>query len=171
MPFEDYIDKPVDLKHLIEKLDFTEEDVESAAVEQPKLFLRASRYRVQKMRDKLQRISEYDQIVAKTGSRYREDKDGDGKKKTEGAIKERIQRNDKVHKVRKKMEKAFVLEKFSEGLTEAYRQRLSIIKIIVDARWAEAGTAVRVEKEESAKKQSKRMAKDLRERYRGTEHD
>lgn len=167
MELNEYLSRKTDLRELIKKLDFTEEEVEDAAKEQPKMFLRATRYRVQKMRDKVEAELAYENKVAKLSSKYQRRKDDKGKRTlTEGAVKARVQLDKKVQILRRKMEMSYVHEKFSELLVEAYRSREKAIKVIIDARWAEAGSALKHMKEEGAKKMSRRLQKEVRDRYR-----
>jgi hypothetical protein len=167
LDFEEYLKRNVDLKELISKLDFTEEEVEYAAMEQPKLFLRVSRFRVQKMRDRVEAELSYENKLAQYSSKYQERKDEKGKRQlTEGAVKAKVQLKPEIQKLRKRMELSFVFEKASELLVEAYRSREKAIKIIMDARWAEGGKLIRQATEEGGKKAAKKLARDIRDRYK-----
>lgn len=168
LDFDAYLKREVDLKELISKLDFTEEEVEHAAMEQPKLFLRASRFRVQKMRDRVEAELAYENLLAKLSSKYQERKDEKGKRElTEGAVKAKVQLKPEIQKLRHRMELAFVHEKASELIVEAYRSREKAIKVIIDARWAEGGKLLRKVTEESGKKMSKRLGREIRDKYNG----
>lgn len=164
---DNYINKPVNFEKLISKIDFTEESVENAAIEHPKLFLTASRYRVQKMRDRVEAELAYEAAKAKLGSKYRERKDEKGKRTmTEGAVAAKVQLDKDTFKLRRKMEMSLVHEKFSELLIETYRKREFAIKIIIDARLAEAGRYIKQKKEEDAKRVSRKMMEEIRERHK-----
>jgi hypothetical protein len=162
---EDFLSKPVDLKSLLKKIDLVDEAVEDAALEQPKFFLTAARYRVQRMRDRVENELAYSSEVAKIGSKYRERKDEKGKRTlTEGAVAAKVQLNDKIHKLRRKMELSLVYEKFSELLVETFRKRESAIKIIIDARFAEAGTVFKKVQEQGVRKAARKMGEEIRQR-------
>lgn len=164
---DDYLNKEVDLKELVKKIDFTDEEVEDAAAEHPKLFLRVSRFRVQKMRDRVEAELAYEARLAKLGSHYRERKDEKGKRKlTEGAVSAKVQLDSKISKLKRTMEMAHVYEKFAELLVTTYHKREFAIKIIMDARWAEAGKALKVMKEEGAKRMTRKLQEEVRSRYR-----
>src|SRR6201998_4153590 len=171
MDLDELIGKPVDLKQLVAKLDFTDEAVEAAALEHPRLFLRAARYRVQKMRDRVEAGLAYETRIAKLSAKLQSKKDEKGKRTmTEGAVKARVQLDSKIHKLRRKMEMSFVYEKFAELLVETYRKREFAIKVIIDARWAEAGKVLKVVKEEGAKNISRKMMNEVRDRYKKVRH-
>ena len=166
MDLDELIGQPVDLKYLIKKVDFTEEEVETAAIEHPKLFKRAARFRVQKMRDQVEATLAYETKVAKLSAKYQERKDDKGKRTlTESAVKSRVQLDKDIQRLRRKMEMSFVHEKFAELLLETYRKREFAIKVVIDARWAEAGKVFKVMKEEGAKKMSRKMMKEVRDKY------
>jgi hypothetical protein len=164
---DDYLNKEVDLKQLVKKIDFTDEEVEDAAAEHPKLFLRVARFRVQKMRDRVEAELAYEARLAKLGSKYRERKDEKGKRKlTEGPVSAKVQLDPKIGSLKRRMEMSHVHEKFAELLVTTYHKREFAIKIIMDARWAEVGKALKVMKEEGAKKMSKKLQEEVRSRYR-----
>lgn len=166
MDLDEIIGQPVDIAQLIKKIDFTEEEVESAAIDHSKLFKRAARFRVQKMRDQLEATSAYETAVAKLSARYQDRKDEKGKRTlTESAVKSRVQLDKKIQKLRKRMERAFVHEKFSELLLKNMDKREFAIKVVIDARWSELGKVFKGLKEEGAKKMSRKMMKEVRDRY------
>ena len=163
-----YLSKPVDLKDLIKQIDFTDEAVEQAALDQPKLFKRASRYHVQVMRHRVEASLAYEMEVARLSSRYQQRKDEKGKRTlTEGAVKAKVQLDHRIQKLRKRMELSLVYEKFAALLIETLRKREFAIKVIKDAQFAEGAKAILLMKEEGAKKMSRKLQKEVREKYRG----
>lgn len=163
---DEYINRKVKLKELIEKIDFTEEEVEHAALEQPKLYLRVARFRVQKMRDRVKAELAYENKVAKYSSQYQEKKDEKGKRTlTEGAVKARVQLKPEIKKLRHEMEMSHVYEKFSELLLKSWEKREFAMKVTLDARWAEGGKLVKMLKKEDGKKIAQKLANDIRSRY------
>lgn len=164
---DDYLDRTVDLKKLIRRIDFTDESVEDAALEHPKLFLRATRFRVQKMRDRVEAELAYEARMANLSAKYQQRTDDKGKRKlTEGAVKAKVQLDPKIGRLKRTMEMSLVYEKFSELLIETYRKREFAIKIIIDARWAEAGKGFKKLKEEEAKGLSRKMRNEITNKYR-----
>jgi hypothetical protein len=162
-----FLDKTVDLRRLIRKLDFVDEAVEDAVVEQPRLFLEASRYRVQKMRKRVQKTLAYESDRAVIATKLRERKDERGKRiLTEGAVSDKAAQKTSVLNLRKAMEFSYVEEKFAEHMIEAFRQRRDALKIIVDARMAEVGGEIRKIKEQAGHNKMKRVQKEVRARYK-----
>lgn len=162
-----YIEQEVDLHDLIDTLDFSDEDIESAATQQPGLFLEAARFRVQKMRQRAQAEFRLDLAAANRAVQLREIKSEDGKKVfTEPAIKERVMKTKKVRIIRRKMERAFEAEEFGKLLVEAFRQRKDAIKIVMDSRLAEVGGDIKAARDESNKKLRKKLQREVRERAR-----
>jgi hypothetical protein len=163
---DEYLSRKVNLKELIEALDFTQEEVEHAAQNHPKLFLRVARFRVQKMRDRVKAELAYENKLSKYSSKYQEKKDEKGKRTlTEGAVKAKVQLKPEIRKLRHEMEMSFVYEKFSELLLKAYDKREFAMKVVLDARWAEGGKLVKMLKKEDGKKIAKKLAQEIRGRY------
>jgi len=152
----DYLKQPVDVLALIKKLDFSEEDFEGAAMEQPALYLDAARLRVQKMRKRAQ---------AKIAS---ETEKAQARIRIQGTIQEKNDRTTLKKTVRmaeRAYEYALSVEEFCKGLMRAFEERDKAIAIIKDARWAEAGNVVRRVKEKEGRDLARRAQQDVRQRY------
>lgn len=153
---QDFLEKPVDVIRLIDQLDFSEEEVEHAAMEQPRLFLEAARLRVQKMRKRAQAKMAFESEKARTRIH------------TVGTVQHKADKSILVKTVRvaeRRLEAALREEEFTKALMEAFRERKDATRIIVDARWAEAGNAVRKAKEQEGRNLARKVQKDLRRRY------
>ena len=165
--FREYLERPVDVVRLIEKLDFEEEDAEGAAREQPSLLLEVARFRVQKMRRRIQSEMAFDTAKARARLKLRAKKSA-GAKLTETAISDKVLLRSSVRLALKKSNRAKWEEEFTKLLLEAYRQRKDAIRIIIDARWAETGSAVRKAKLEEGKALKNKLVKEVRRRYKGS---
>jgi hypothetical protein len=160
----DYLKQPVDVLALIKKLDFSEEDFEGAAMEQPALYLDAARLRVQKMRKRAQ---------AKIAS---ETEKAQARIRIQGTIQEKNDRTTLKKTVRvaeRAYEFALSVEEFTKGLMRAFEERDKAIAIIKDARWAESGNVVRRLKEKEGRELARKAQQNVRDRYRNlrTEDD
>ena len=134
-----------------------DENILAEAARQPQLFVRASRYRVEKMRDRAVAAARLDHLRSELALRIRAKKNEAGEKITEAALKERLERHSQHRKLREEMERAYEQEELSKLLLDAYRQRRDAIRILADARNYEAirGTA-EIERIESQRKLRKR---------------
>lgn len=151
-----FLEEPVDVLSLIKQLDFSEEEVEHAAMEQPGLFLEAARIRVQKMRKRAQAKMAFEAESARTRLHIA------------GTVQHKKDKSILVKSVRiaeRRYEAALREEEFAKALMEAFRERKDATKIIVDARWAEAGNAVRRAKEQEGRNLARKVQKEVRRRY------
>lgn len=161
----DYLERPVNLQGLLKKLDFSEENIFEAASEQAKLFKEASRLYVQKYSNLMRAQSAFDLQEAEVAIVLRERKLSNGKKAlTEGAIKERVTSNLRVRKRRRRLDAAHVDEVTTKLIVEAFRQRNSMIKIVVDARIAEGMSGFKLAKEEMNNSHMSKLATRVRQR-------
>src|ERR1035437_10018047 len=99
------LDEPVDLAELIAKLDFTEENIIAANREQATLFLEASRYRVKKMRGRIQAEARLDAEKAKASLFFRIKKAAKSGI-TEGYVKDKVMMDTGVQEARVKYDKS-----------------------------------------------------------------
>src|ERR1017187_10337095 len=112
------LDEPVDLAELIAKLDFTEENIIAANREQATLFLEASRYRVKKMRGRIQAEAKLDAEKAKSSLFFRAKKRVSKTNITEGFIKDQVSVDLGVQAARFKYDKSQVYEEWAKLLLE-----------------------------------------------------
>ena len=121
-------------KELIARLPLVDTNILDEAAKQPGLFADAALYRVEKMRQRAEAISQLDYFRAKLALHIRASKDEKGQKITEGALKERLEVNKTHRALRVGMERAYEEEEFSKLLLEVLRQRRDGIRIIAEAR-------------------------------------
>lgn len=173
MDIEEYLSQPVDLKSLVDELQFNADDVEAAALRQPKLFLEASRYRVKKMRKKARRLIKVELIEADVAHRLRRaSRNAErGEKMTESAISDAVKLDPKWKKEKLKLERAFEEEEFAKQLLETYRHRQSTIKVVADIRNAEMSNELRQVKQNMALEGQRKLAERARKRVQRMEED
>jgi hypothetical protein len=160
------LDTPVALEQVLNKLDFTEEDILRAAMENPSLYLMAGTFRVQKMRKRMKAQHRLDLAQAEAGLRIRKIRTPDGKKKyTEPQIKEKIVLEDDVKENRQKLDGAFEEEEFSKLLLDSCRYRKDALRIIVDGRLSEAAGELREAKEGMVRSDMRKRSQQLRKKY------
>jgi len=128
----------MDLKELINQLDFTEENLRSALVSQATLLMQASRYRVKKLRDRLAAEANLAQQQSEWASRIRRISSKSEKKVTEAYIKEEVSGAETVVSARQELDEAKVLEEQAKLLVDAYQSRGSMIKSLVQLIGSEA---------------------------------
>ena len=160
---KDVLDKPVNLRGLIQRIAFEPESLEDAALEQPGLYLEASRYRTLKMRKRLSRELQRDMVKADFGLQRRKKKLAD--KLTESAIKDSVMLSQEVVTAEKELNRSLVEEEWSKGLVETFRQRQKVIEVLKDIRISESTPIVRKVRNELAMKSMRRAAEKARERY------
>lgn len=160
--------EPVDLDNLIKQLDFAEENLIQANREQPSLFLEASRYRVKRMRVRIQSESEYEMKQSEASIFLR------GLKKkaekgvmTEGYIRDKVRIRPDVVTAREKFDKAQAHEEWSKLLLEAYRQRGSAIKTLAEILGAEANAQARMVRKDLETAGFENLKKAVKKRYPG----
>jgi len=161
------LDEPVDLSGLIEKLEFTEENIIVANREQSALFLEASRYRVKKMRSRIQAEAQLDAEKAQASIFFRSKKKTSKVNITEGHIKDKVAVDSDVHEARQKYDKAQVYEEWARLLLEAYRQRGHAIKTLAELLGAEANAQARVARKDLEQAGFENLRESVRKRYPG----
>lgn len=141
---------PDPLEDLLARLDFSPEAVVTAAAEQPILFLKAARYRVTRMRNRLQAAMQCEEVRADKAMALRSNARSSGERITEGAIAELLTVSPAVKNAQDVANTATEEEEFAKLLLEAFRHRRDCLKVIGDLTGAER--AVRMLHEASTEK-------------------
>lgn len=131
------IEGPVNLRYILDSLDFSDEDIVEAAKKQPKLFLEATRFRVRKMRERIGAESKLKALQAAKGSKYRKTLASPGTRVTEGQISERVTANAEVKRALEAYQDTQEAEEFAKLLLEAFRMRRDALKIVAELIGAE----------------------------------
>ena len=157
-----YLRSPVKLKSLIRQLDFDEEDLPSAILKQPSLFLEASRYRVQRMRKRFQAeaIYEKERVEAALAIRRKKRKT----KITEAYIKDLVAR--RLEEPQERIDNARELEEFAKLLLDAYRYRKDACKILSELLGAEATAQGRLVRRGIELRGFKKLKEDVKIGYK-----
>ena len=130
-------DEQVDVNKLLRDMDFTEETITTALLNQSKLLVQASRYRVQKMRERMQAEAELEHLSVDVASIVRQRGDSEVRI-TEKFIEEQVLKNQKVRGAQSKFDDARVLEEWAKLLLQAFDSRGSMLKALVQLLGAEA---------------------------------
>jgi len=163
----EFLDEPIDLEQLIGQLDFAEENLIQANREQPNLFLEASRYRVKRMRARIQAETAYEMRQAESSIFLRSlKKKGDGSI-TEKYISDKVKLRPRVIKARDKFDKAQAYEEWAKLVLETFRQRGSAIKTLAEILGAEANAQARLARKDLEMEGFEKLKKAVRKRYPG----
>lgn len=128
----------VDVKDLLSRLAFAEEDTQRAALEQAKLFMAAATYRIRRMKERQQSDAAYDDIRTEKSIRLRVKGSGGAKKGfTEKSLTELVDRDPAVKEARDAALAAKRREEWAKLLLDAYEHRRSTIKVLVQFAYIE----------------------------------
>lgn len=165
--FNTILARPVNIRDLVDNLEFDVDDLERAALVQPKYFLEASRYRTLKLRKRARAYVKLELLKAEAGMQLRRKKAD--KKLTEAAINSQVLADEECQKWRDRLEQAYVEEKYSELLVEAYKQRLSVIKVLSDIRNSEISSELRAVRQSIAADSLRKVKEKVKRRGYGNE--
>jgi len=157
---------PVNVNSLIEALDFAEENIVKANREQPSLFLEASRYRVKKMRARIQKESAYEMQQSQASLILRKLK-VKGNSITEGYIRDKVRVRPSVIEAKNEYDDSLSNEEWAKLLLEAYRQRASAIKTLAEILGAEANAQARLARRDAEMIGFDKLKEKVRKRYKG----
>ena len=129
--------QPINVRELIGLMDFSQEGLADALLVQPGLFLKAARYRIEKLRILQQAEAALDDIELDTAMRVRNAERPDGKI-TEKYIEQETERDSRVKEARHRRDEAKALEEWAKLLLDAFRERGSMAKALVQLIGAEA---------------------------------
>jgi hypothetical protein len=119
----------VDVHELLDRLAFAQEETEAAALDQPKCYMAAVTYRIKKMRVRQEAEMHLDNIRVDYSIKMRFKYKGQ-KGTTEKAIAELVDRVPEIRTATAELATAKRLEKWAEGLLDAYEHRRSSIKVL-----------------------------------------
>jgi hypothetical protein len=156
---QEFLKQPTDFDELISKLQIVEESAVHAAAEQPMLFIKAARARVQTMRTLMTAESRFEQIGAELAQDFRRS----GEKTTEAGIKERLAIHPDIIEAEKLVRHASAQEELSKLLVEAYKHRRDAIRVIAEANIVEGNSQIN---EFDRQNIQQKLSKDAREAIR-----
>jgi hypothetical protein len=157
------LEKSVDVKRLVDKLFFSADDLETAALKQPTLYLEAGRFRAQSSLE----LSRLKRKLAKTlgvkGLKIRHNSKG----LTETAIKSRLSTSHTIQDLQKRVDDFGIYEEFAKQLTESYKERLMVIAILSRLKASEISSELRhvknAEQVDSMRKRAHKVRKSFEE--------
>jgi len=126
----------VSVQELIDKMDFTDENTAGALLTNAGLLLKASYYRVQKMRLRMRAESNLEAVTAETALAIRAQEAGN--KVTEGYIKETVATDKRVRAAQTAFDEAKAVEEWAKLMLNCYEMRGSMAKALVQLLGAEA---------------------------------
>jgi hypothetical protein len=119
------------LEDLIERLSFAEEETQSAALEQAKLYMAAADYRIRKMKIHQETEAKWDDVKVRRSLQLRAKYAGGAKKgMTERYLNDLIDNSREVRDARDEASRAKRQEEWAKLLLEAYDHRRSTLKIL-----------------------------------------
>lgn len=154
--------KPVDVKKLIDRLSFDLEDLETAAMEQPRLRLRAGRLQSQMLLRKLELKRKVAAVVGKKSINIRHKH---GNNYTATAIKNELGYDHDVKHAQQKLDEAEALESYASDLTECYKERSMALLNLTKLRSSEISSELRSVKGQAEVKALREKARKMRDRY------
>lgn len=133
------LEKEVDVKRLVDKLFFSPDDLEAAALKQPTLYLEAGRFRAQSSLELKRLQRKLAKESALKGLKIRQDRKG----LTETAIKSRLSTSHTIQDLQTRVDHAEVYEEFAKQLCEAYKERLMVVAVLSRLRASEINSELR----------------------------
>jgi hypothetical protein len=149
----------VDPQALVDRLAFTQEETQDAAMEQPKLFMAAATYRIKKMRTRLEAEMHLDNLRVDYSLKMRFKHKGQ-KGMTERAIQELVDRVPEIRQATVEAAKAKRLEEWAKLMLDAYEHRRSSIKVITQFAFMQDTFSGQYEVDKM-KKQRDRLKRDM----------
>lgn len=117
------------MQALVDRLAFSQEETQDAALEQAKCFMAAATYRIKKMRVRQEAEMHLDNLRVDYSLKMRFKHKGT-KGTTERAISEMVERVPEIRQATAELAKAKRLEEWAKLLLDAYEHRRSSIKVI-----------------------------------------
>ncbi len=122
-----------EIDRLIENLGIVDANILHEAARQPHLFIDASRYRVDCMRDRAQADARVAYLSARIATLIRQRYRDAGRKISEAQVKEQVAQNKKLREAQAHADNADAEEEFAKLLLDAYKQRRDAIRVTAEA--------------------------------------
>lgn len=151
----------VSVKELVDHLAFAQEETETAALEQAKLFMAAATYRVQRMKDRQEAEAALDDARTDRGLSLRRKNAGAKKALTEKFLSDLVDSDSAVRDVRNKALEARRKEEWAKLLLDAYEHRRSAIKTLVQFAYIEDSFRPGGEELDKMKRRREQLKRDL----------
>jgi len=163
------LERAVDVKRLVDKLFFDIDDLETAALKQPTLYLESGRFRAQVSLSLASYKRKLSRLTGKKSMRVRKHSDN----LTETAIKTQLSMDSEIQSLQKKLDDYQVYEGFSKDLMEAYKERIMVIAILSRLRASEMNSELRHAQSEDEVERIRKRASKVRKSFEelGEEYD
>lgn len=158
----------MDAKELIAKIDFTEDTLIRAHLEQASLLSEASQYHIRKMRERMRLDSANTEAQTSTALKLRRTAT---EKLTEPAIKELVAGNKDVVAAKNNLDEAKAMEAWAKSLVDAYHERGSMIRSLVDLVGTSAIMESRVFEAALHNAGLEKIRQNIKKKYPGTRHE
>lgn len=136
MPNKKILTGEVSLEDLLERLSFSEEGVQYAALDQAKLYMAAATYRVKKMRTRQEAESSLENLRVDFSLRVRAKYKGQ-KGVTERYLTDLVEANQSLRGAKERASKAKRGEEWAKLLLEAYEHRRGSLKVLAQFAYME----------------------------------
>ncbi len=137
--------RKVDIEELLRNSDFLDEDIVRAAQIQPKLYLQAAIYRVQKMRRKQRRAAKLKSLHSTLASKARKHLKHLGERATDKQVEEMVSQEDDIIELEASLAKAEQEEEFGKLLLTVMQMRRDSLKINAELVGAEVYVSRKLE--------------------------
>lgn len=164
-----FLEGKVDLPKLVDQLRFDVDNLERATLNQPKLYLTASRLRAQIMQKSARAKRRYDQLVSEKKLKLRRQNFGKGKgdKLTEGGLTDTVSMSPMVRKARMRLDRLEALEELSKLLVDTFRQRRDTIRNLIEIKSAEMSNEIWAVRRNMEQSKVDKMRRKARRRFSG----
>lgn len=158
----------VRVTELISSMGLSEETLYHDMLDQPKLFLQASRYRVAKMKARFKAEALVSQLRVDAAIIVRQRNVESETKVTEKAVEEQVSKNPKVREAEALYDEAKAMEEWAKLLLDSFRERGSMAKALVQLLGAEAAMESGLVRAEFERMGIDKLKEQVRNRYPGT---
>jgi hypothetical protein len=123
---------PVNVRTLLNKIDFSPDNVVEAASVNPGLYVRAIEYRLQCLTEKSRQDMNHKRLRAETELEIRRHAKANDEKITEDHIKAKLLLNKDVSAAGEQAQQAETMDEYSKLVVEAFRMRRDSLRIVAD---------------------------------------
>ena len=166
MDYEEALKQKVDLRKLTSSASFAEEEIITAAMNQPRLYLDAVRLRVEANRFRQRMEMKFELVRSEMSREIRKTH----VVKTEGHLKEILIRRRPYRKARREYEEAVVREQFFEKLTKMMDMRMQSIRVVSSLMGAEKNVESRRLAEQAGHRERESVRQDAEKKYKKHRH-
>jgi len=148
------------IQELLDKIDFSSDNVVGASAETPRLFIKAGEYRIQCLRERNRAKMEHERIQADRGLVLRDEAIRNGDKMTEGKLEALLLMDKRVSTTLEDLNTADENDEFAKLLVEAFRMRRDVLEIIGRISGAEMAYQKAIEMETNRLVETRQKLKD-----------